>query len=101
MDIYITQLIYIKEGKEDVFDQFESIAIPAIARYNGKLLFRTRPRESTVIENNMEMPYEIHLASFPSEEDFQQFMQDEERQKFLHLKEASIKSTLLIKGNAL
>ena len=27
--LYITQLIYIKEGKEETFHQFEDIAIPA------------------------------------------------------------------------
>lgn len=36
--IYITQLIYIVEGREDIFDQFESVAIPIIAKYNGELL---------------------------------------------------------------
>ena len=43
--IYITQLIYIKQGQEEVFDEFESIAIPIISKYNGKLLFRIRPTE--------------------------------------------------------
>lgn len=28
--IFITQLIYIKKGKEDIFNQFENIAIPSI-----------------------------------------------------------------------
>jgi len=101
MNIYITQLIYIKDGKEDIFDQFESIAIPAIAKYNGKLLLRVRPDENAFIEHAIEKPYEIHLASFPTNEDFQLLMQDEERKKFLHLKEDAIQSTILIKGNEL
>ena len=41
--IYLTQLIYIKEGQEEVFHQFEDIAIPAISKYNGRLLLRVRP----------------------------------------------------------
>jgi hypothetical protein len=41
--IYITQLIYIKEGQEKIFDEFEDVAIPIIAKYKGKLLFRVRP----------------------------------------------------------
>lgn len=101
MSLYITQLIYIKEGKEDILDEFESIAIPAIAKYNGQMLFRVRPEQKAFIENTIEQPYEIHLASFPTEEDFQQFMQDEERKKFLHLKEKALQSTILIKGNKL
>jgi hypothetical protein len=36
-----------------------------------------------------------------SEDDFKNFMQDEERKKFLHLKEQSIKAVTLIKGTKL
>ncbi len=40
---YITQLIYIIPGQEAVFEQFEQVAIPIIAKYNGKLLFSGSP----------------------------------------------------------
>ena len=96
--IFITQLIYILEGQENVFNQFEDIAIPTILKYNGKLLLRVRPDESAIVEASLEKPYEIHLVEFATEKDFNNFMQDEERKKFLHLKEQSIKSVLLIKG---
>jgi uncharacterized protein (DUF1330 family) len=99
--IYITQLIYIKEGQELVFHQFEDIAIPAILRYNGRLMIRVRPTEQTIIEANVEPPYEIHLVEFDEEEDFVNFMKDEERKQFLHLKEQSIRSVVLIKGTKL
>ena len=96
--IFITQLIYILDGQESVFDQFEAIAIPAIAKYNGRLLLRVRPGENAYIESAMENPYEIHLVEFQTDNDFADFMQDEERKRFLHLKEQSIKSVWLIKG---
>jgi hypothetical protein len=96
--IFITQLIYIKEGKEKIFDQFEAIAIPAILKYNGRLLLRVRPADDSYIEHHIEKPYEIHLVEFAAEQDFEGFMQDEERKKFLHLKEQSIRSVLLFKG---
>lgn len=95
---YITQLIYINAGQEDVFDQFESIAIPMIAKYNGCLLMRVRPTAQAYLEINMEKPYEIHLVEFESENDFEAFMKDEERKRFLHLKEKSISAVWLIKG---
>ena len=38
--LLITQLIYIIDGQEKVFDEFESIAIPTILKYNGRLLLR-------------------------------------------------------------
>jgi uncharacterized protein (DUF1330 family) len=96
--IYITQLIYIKPGQENVFHQFEDVAIPIIAKYNGTLLLRVRPDAESFIENNMEKPYEIHLVKFEANQDFENFKKDEERKKFLHLKEQSIKASMLILG---
>ncbi len=99
--IFITQLIYVLNGQETVFDQFEAIAIPIIARYNGRLLLRIRPGEESYIESNIEKPYEIHLVEFRSDSDLTNFMHDEERKGFLHLKEQSIRSVVLIKGTKL
>src|SRR6267154_5494555 len=99
--IYITQLIYLKAGQEDVFDQFEAIAIPIIAKYNGRLLLRVRPPDHSFIEHHIDRPYEIHLVEFDSDQDFENFKQDEERKKFLHLKDQSIKASILIQGTKL
>lgn len=97
--IYITQLIYIKEGEESVFHQFEDIVIPTVLKYNGRLLLRVRPKNEEIVEKTIDAPYEIHLVEFETDNDFENFKQDEERKKLLHLKEQSIKSILLIKGS--
>jgi hypothetical protein len=68
--IYITQLIYIKEGSEHIFHQFEDVAIPIISNYNGKLLLRIRPTPENIVHVQTEPPYEIHLISFATEQDF-------------------------------
>src|SRR5690242_14898866 len=99
--IYITQLIYIKVGQEKIFHQFEDVAIPIISKYNARLLLRVRPEENSFIDYCIDKPYEIHLVEFNSEEDFTNFMQDEERKKFLYLKEQSIKISILIQGTKL
>jgi antibiotic biosynthesis monooxygenase (ABM) superfamily enzyme len=96
--LYFTQLIYIKPGQEKVFDEFESYAIPAIAKYDGKLLFRIRPDKNAMIESTMESPYEIHFVQFDSENDFEAFKLDKDRVKYLHLKEQSIREAWIIKG---
>ena len=96
--ILITQLIYIIEGQEKTFDEFESVAIPLISKYNGRLLFRVRPTEDNFIESHIDKPYEIHLVEFETQQDFDNFKQDEERKNFLHLKDQSIKSSILIQG---
>lgn len=99
--IFITQLIYILDGQEATFKEFESLSIPIISKYRGELLIRTRTNESTVIQNNIEIPYEIHIVKFLTESDFQNFIKDEARKSYLHLKEKSIKSSILIKGEIL
>ena len=99
--IFLTQLIYIKEGQEEVFHQFEEVAIPVISRYNGRLLLRVRPDDHAIIENNIGKPYEIHLVEFDDEQDFKNFSADADRKKFLHLKEQSVKEVWLIKGTKL
>lgn len=98
MAIFITQLIYLKPNAQVVFDEFESLAIPIIADYKGKLLFRLRPDKKSFIERTIEEPYEIHLIEFESKEWFHQFMGDKTRLEFLHLKEQSIRESWLIEG---
>lgn len=99
--IYLTQLVYIKNGQEEAFNAFEAVAIPLIAKHRGTLLMRYRPRKEDVIDGSIEHPYEIHLVSFEADADFQSFLKDEERKKVLHLKEQSIKTVLLIKGTGI
>ena len=99
--IFITQLVYVREGQESVFHQFEDLVIPTISNYNGQLLLRVRPTENSFIEHHMDKPYEIHFVEFATEQDFDGYMQDEERKKFLHLKDQSVKSILLVKGTKL
>lgn len=81
MRLFITQLIYVLEGEQKVFDEFESIAIPIISKYNGMLLLRVRPDQNAFVEYHIDRPYEIHLVSFDSPQDFEKFKQDSERKK--------------------
>lgn len=97
--IFLTQLIFVKEGKEETFFEFESFAIPLMEKYTGKLIYRVRPRKEDFIDEQKEVPYEIHFISFNSDEDLKKFMNDDTRLEFIHLKKDSIKSTILIKGS--
>jgi|SRR6185503_10665790 uncharacterized protein (DUF1330 family) len=99
--IYITQLVYIKPGQESTFEAFEQVAIPLISRYRGRLLLRIRPDTSSFIEGETQLPYEIHLVTFPSEKDFEGFGEDPERASMLHLKETAVDRIVLIRGQAL
>ena len=99
--IYVTQLVYLVPGQEKIFDEFEAVAIPIIAKYRGRLLFRVRPDDGAFIQYMGEKPYEIHLVEFDSEQDLENFKKDEERKKFVHLKEMSIRESVMILGNKL
>ena len=99
--IFITQLIFVKEGKESIFLKFENHAIPLMEKYGGKILYRLRPKEKDFISEEKETPYEIHLISFESEHQLNAFMNDDTRLEFIHLKNESVKSMLLIKGQKL
>ncbi len=96
--IYITQLIFVKEGQEAAFHEFEQHAIPLMEKYNGKVLYRLRPSGEDFIDLEEEPPYEIHFISFDAEGDLQAFLKDDSRLKFVHLKDKSVKSILLVKG---
>ena len=62
---------------------------------------RLRPSQKEIVECNIESPDEVHLIQFETENYFKNFMQDEEHKKFLHLKEQSIKTSILFKGQKL
>lgn len=99
--IYLTQLIYLHEGKEEIFHQFEDHALALLEKYRGQLLLRLRPSADQLIAGLLESPYEIHLVSFPSQDDFDAFKQDKTRERFLHLKDASVSKIVLVQGVAL
>ena len=37
--IYLTQLIYVREGREADFQQFEEIVLPRLSQYSGELVY--------------------------------------------------------------
>lgn len=99
--IYVTMLVFLIKGKESIFHEFEDKAIPIIKDYNGKLLYRLRPTDASFISSEGEKPYEVHFLSFSTENDFIRFSKDKRRNEFLHLKQESVKTMLLVKGTEL
>ncbi len=63
-------------------------------------MLRIRPTRESVVASHTEVPYEIHLVRFQSDEDFAAFATDPGRERFLHLKNESVRAALLIKGAA-
>lgn len=96
--IYITQLIYVHPGQEATFQEFEAYVLPLLGKHNGQMKVRLRPTSDTFIDGELDQPYEVHLIAFNSEGDFDAFMHDEERARFLHLKNSAVRKVLFIRG---
>ncbi|MBT1707734.1 DUF1330 domain-containing protein [Fulvivirgaceae bacterium PWU5] len=96
--IYVTQLVYLNEGQEQAFHQFEDVVIPLIETYNGTLLLRLRPTPETYVSGSLELPYEVHFVSFPTQADLDAFKRDKTREGVLHLKDASVSRVVQVQG---
>ncbi len=96
--IYFTQLFFVKEGKEEIFHEFENSVLPLLARHGGRLLYRARPAAKATLHSELGVPYEIHLITFPKEANFQAYANDSDRQQYLSLKNDSVQKVLLIRG---
>lgn len=96
--IVVTQLIYVHEGHEDDFLEFESVVLPLLPHHGGELLLRARPHPKAIIAGTSEPPYEIHLVQFPDEAALDRYMNDPTRRAVLHLKDRSVRATVVVKG---
>ncbi|WP_139956697.1 DUF1330 domain-containing protein [Flavicella sediminum] len=99
--LYITAFLFVKEGKEHIFQEYENLVLPLLKKYNGELIYRVRPKSEAYIFSNDEKPYEIHLLTFPSDIDFKNYVNDEERKSFEQLKIQAIKTSFLVKETQL
>ncbi len=96
--VYLTQLIYVHEGREAMFEEFEAIVLPLLSKHHGQLLLRLRPDRASKIAGTEELPYELHVVSFESDDDRVRYSNDAERARVLHLKEQSVARTLVLEG---
>ena len=96
--IYITQLIYHRKGKKKVFESFEKAVQPIVHRHGGELLFRFAPPSRSIRSASIEKPDEIQLIRFESEEQFRAYVADKDRIDLLTLKQESVRTQILIKG---
>jgi uncharacterized protein (DUF1330 family) len=96
--IVLTQLVYVVPGREADFHAFEDVVLPLLGKYGGALLLRVRPPADAVIAGTLEAPYEIHLVQFPDEDALARYGADDERQRVLHRKDASVRTAWLARG---
>ncbi|MDJ1478891.1 DUF1330 domain-containing protein [Cytophagaceae bacterium YF14B1] len=95
--LYITLLLFVKSGKEDVFLEYEAAVLPILPKYNGMLHHRIRPEQTAYIQPTESIPYEIHLVSFASTTDFENYRQDSERKQYTPLFQESVEKFCLLR----
>ena len=98
--IYLTQLVYLHDGGEAAFQEFEDLVLPRLGLYGGELVLRLRPGAGASIGGTGEVPYELHLVRFDNEDGLARYTHDEVRQRALHLKDRSVRQIVVIRGDA-
>ena len=97
----ITQVIYLNEGGEKDFLEYELLVLPLLEKYNGKLEFRIRPAaENFIYPIESELPYELHIVSFETRADFLKFKDDPVRTKHLELLQRAVKRFLVLESDS-
>ncbi len=74
--IYVTGLIYLKPGKEDLFTKYRSRASALLEKYDSRLERVIRPLQ--LAQGNIDLPNEIHFAVFKNEESMKAINEDPE-----------------------
>ncbi|WP_282122503.1 DUF1330 domain-containing protein [Algibacter mikhailovii] len=75
-EIVNVALMYIKDGEESRFEKYKKKGGAILKKYGGKIERIIKP--TMLAEGEMEIPDEIHFASYPSIEAFNQFNEDPE-----------------------
>ena len=97
--LYLTVLLYIHEGQEAAFAEYEARVRPIMARYGGKMLYRTNPEADSAAAPDQELPYEMHLLSFPDHDAFMAYRQDPERTELAPLQGRIIKRAVVMRND--
>ena len=96
----IAQLIYLNDGGEKDFLEYESLVLPLLEKYNGKLEFRIRPAaENFIYPIESELPYELHIVSFETKADFLKFKDDPVRTKHHELFQRAVKKVVVLESD--
>jgi len=95
---FITIILFVKEGEEKTFEEYESKVLPLLKNYNGELIYRIRPEKGSYASVTEECPHEIHLISFNTKKDYEKYMASKERNNFLPLGEKALRKAVLIEG---
>lgn len=96
--IYMTVLIYLKEGQEAVFHEYERQAAKVMARHNGRFEQLIKP---DTVNGDLPLPNEIHILSFATSDGFASYRQDPDSAALAPMRIASVEKAIFLQGTAL
>jgi uncharacterized protein (DUF1330 family) len=91
---YVFALVYIKPDKEQLFKAYQEEAGPLIRKHGGRMERVIKP--VTLMRGQMELPDEIHVASFDSTDGFRAFGEDPEVHKILPMRGEALNKLITI-----
>lgn len=79
--VYVIALIYLNEGMEDTFMEYKQKVGPIVKKYGANIERVIKPLK--LAQGTMELPDEIHVATFASPESMQKMNEDPEYQNLV------------------
>ncbi|MBV8135623.1 MAG: hypothetical protein JO121_08300 [Deltaproteobacteria bacterium] len=89
--------LYLHAGREAEFAKFETAAAEIMGRYGGTI----ERRIGVAPGSGENLPYEVHILSFPDERSFQGYRTDPDLEALGDLRALAIRETVLWLGTEL
>ena len=95
--VILVASLYIHPGREAEFEEFETAAADIMRRYGGAIDRRIGigPGDAS------NLPYEVHVVSFPDDRSFQEYRADVDLQALADLRSRAIRETVVWFGTEL
>ena len=89
--------LYLHPGRESEFAKFETAAAEIVRRHGGMI----ERRIGVAPGSGDDLPYEVHILSFPNERSFQGYRTDPDLEALRDLRALAIRETVLWFGSEL
>ncbi len=92
--VTLVVMLFLNEGHESDFEQFESSAAEIMRRYGGAIERRIR----SASRPDPGEPYEVHIVTFPDQQSLDRYRKDPDLQQLADLRAKSIHHTVVWQG---
>lgn len=90
--MYYLILIFLNPGKHEVLRQYEKEAVHLMARHGGRFEHVFQPQSAP----ESEIPDEVHLLNFDTDDGFQAFRADPDLNQFKGLREEAVRKAIVL-----